>query len=87
MKRVLAFCFISAVGLVVFLAFYPLAFPEASINFRIRPSEALERGRQAIQQLGGPDLSKGYISAVDFRWDESVKRYLEKTMGWKRQTK
>lgn len=81
MKRVLAFCFIGAVGVVIFLVFYPLAFPEASINFRIRPSEALERGRQAIQQLGGPDLSKGYISAVDFRWDESVKRYLEKTMG------
>ncbi|MGQ9463941.1 MAG: hypothetical protein ACUVTP_12920 [Candidatus Fervidibacter sp.] len=52
MKRVLAFCFIGAVGMLIFLVFYPLAFPKASINFRIRPSEALERGRQAIQQLG-----------------------------------
>lgn len=68
------------VGLAIFVRFYPSAFPEASIDFRIRPFDALQIGEQALKRLGRPDFS-GYRSAVSFGWSESSKRYLEKTLG------
>ncbi|MEZ8216930.1 CAAX protease self-immunity [Candidatus Fervidibacteria bacterium JGI MDM2 SSWTFF-3-K9] len=72
---------VGIIGLTAFLRLYPSAFPEASIDFRIRHHEALKQGAQALQQLGAPDLSRGYIAGVDFHWSETAKRYLEKTMG------
>ncbi len=59
-----------------FLSLYPLTFPEASIDFCIRPCEALEVEVQALKHLGVPNPS-GYLAAVDFSWDETTKRYLE----------
>ncbi|MFA0738782.1 MAG: hypothetical protein LKKZDAJK_001899 [Candidatus Fervidibacter sp.] len=80
-RSLLLWVIVGVIGLTAFLRLYPSAFPEASIDFRIRPQEALQRGAQALQQLGAPDLSRGYIAAVDFHWSETAKRYLEKTMG------
>lgn len=67
-------------GLVAFFRLYPSAFPEASIDFRIRHTEAIEIGAKALKELGAPDFS-AHISSVDFGVDEKAKRFLEKTMG------
>ncbi len=80
-RLLLLWVIVGVIGLTAFLRLYPSAFPEASIDFRIRHQEALQRGAQALQRLGAPDLSRGYIAAVDFYWNETAKRYLEKTMG------
>jgi hypothetical protein len=80
-RHLLLWVIVGVIGLTAFLRLYPSAFPEASIDFRIRHQEALRQGAQALQRLGAPDLSRGYIAAVDFVWSETAKRYLEKTMG------
>ncbi|MFN4179883.1 MAG: hypothetical protein ACK4I8_06190, partial [Armatimonadota bacterium] len=81
MVRALPFWLIAgAFGLAIFLHFYPQAFPEASIEFRINRHQAIAIGEEALKQLGSPKLS-GFISAADFGWDETAKRFLEKTMG------
>ncbi|MDW8106139.1 MAG: CPBP family intramembrane glutamic endopeptidase [Armatimonadota bacterium] len=68
-------------GLLYFWFAYPRVFPEASIDVRITPQEALERGARALRQLQ-PQLSlDGWRSTVEFAWDEQAKRYLEKTLG------
>ncbi len=81
MVRTLALWLIfGAFGLAVFLHFYPQAFPEAGIDFRINRNQALEIGEKALGQLGVQDLS-GYIRSAEFNWHETAKRFLEKTMG------
>jgi len=81
MGRVLLFWLTAgALGLWVFLHFYPQAFPEASIDFRINRHQALAAGERALRELGVQNLG-GYIPSVDFDWLETPKRFLEKTMG------
>ncbi len=81
MARTLLFWLIAgAVGLTIFLHFYPQAFPEASIDFRINRHQALEMGEKALKQLGVQNFS-GYIRSAQFSWHETAKRFLEKTMG------
>ncbi|MCS7273406.1 MAG: CPBP family intramembrane metalloprotease [Fimbriimonadales bacterium] len=73
--------FAGVAGLLYFWFAYPRVFPEASIDVRITPQEALERGARALRQLQ-PQLSlDGWRSTVEFAWDEQAKRYLEKTLG------
>ncbi len=80
MQRALPWLLAGIVGLVVFSRLYPLAFPEASIDFRIHHTEAIEIGAKALKELGAPDFS-AHISSVAFGVDEEAKRFLEKTMG------
>ncbi|MCX7968115.1 MAG: CPBP family intramembrane metalloprotease [Armatimonadetes bacterium] len=81
MAKVLLFWLASGlIGMLVFLRFYPQAFPEASIDFRISRDQAIEIGGRALKGLGVKDFS-GYIKSVEFQWHETAKRFLEKTMG------
>lgn len=79
-RVLLLWLIVGAFGLAIFLHFYPHAFPEASIEFRINRHQAIEIGEEALRQLGSPKLS-GFIRAADFDWDETAKRFLEKTIG------
>lgn len=72
---------VGVLGAAYFWLAYPRVFPEASVDLRITPREALQRGEQALRQLQ-PDLNLAdWRHTVQFDWDENAKRYLEKTLG------
>ncbi|MCS7186713.1 MAG: hypothetical protein RMK89_07155, partial [Armatimonadota bacterium] len=72
MAKVLLFWLASGlIGMLVFLRFYPQAFPEASIDFRISRDQAIEIGGRALKGLGVKDFS-GYIKSVEFQWHETA---------------
>ncbi|MCS6919778.1 MAG: CPBP family intramembrane metalloprotease [Fimbriimonadales bacterium] len=83
-SAVLGWLLAGALGAVLFWYAYPRVFPEASIDLRITPREAQQRGLDALRQLQ-PDLNlQGWRSATEFDWDNDAKRYLEKTLGLQR---
>jgi membrane protease YdiL (CAAX protease family) len=69
----------AAIGLGVTWHYYPRAFPEASVNFRVSRAEALDRARQFVVSQGG-DLS-GMRSTIIFDVDDTAKTYLEREVG------
>ncbi len=71
-------------GALVFWRLYSRAFPEASIQLRITPQQALQIGESALKQLDPQINLKGWRSAVVFESDSNAKHYLEKTLGLER---
>src|SRR5262245_63245197 len=49
------------------------AFPEASVNFKVTRSEALERAKQFVESLG--DSSAGCRRVIVFGWNDNVTTY------------
>jgi len=57
------------------------AFPEASVDFKVTRTEALERAQTFLSGLG--ENVTGYRSAIIFDVDEHAKVYLERQLGLK----
>ena len=66
-------------GLIFAYQYFFLAFPEASVNFQISRTEALERARKFATSLG--ENISSYKSSVIFDVDEDAKVYLERQVG------
>jgi len=62
--------------------YFPRAFPEASVNFRVSRSAALERAREFVESQGG-DVT-GMKSTIVFDVDDNAKTYLERELGLER---
>src|SRR6516165_6427563 len=57
------------------------AFPEASVNFKMTRSEALERANQFVESLG--NRTAGYRRVIVFGVNDNAKTYLERQVGLK----
>jgi membrane protease YdiL (CAAX protease family) len=73
---------IGLVGAGVAWRYFFQAFPQASINFQVSRSEALDRARNFISQQGAS--LEGYQSTIVFSVDDEAKTYLERTIGLER---
>jgi membrane protease YdiL (CAAX protease family) len=78
-RALLLWVLLGIVGVVFAQKYFFRAFPEASVDFRVSRSEALQRAQSFLGGLGN-DVS-GYQSAVVFDVDENAKTYLERELG------
>jgi len=78
-RTLLIWLLLGAVGVGIACKYYFQAFPEASINFQITRSQALDQARQFIAQQGASVA--GYESTMVFSVDDEAKTYLERTVG------
>src|ERR1700686_366229 len=70
---------LGAIGLVVALRYFSVAFPEASIDFKVSRPEIERRARTFLEQRGF-DLTP-YRQLALFRYDDNAKTYLERELG------
>ncbi|HXN24447.1 MAG TPA: type II CAAX endopeptidase family protein [Candidatus Dormibacteraeota bacterium] len=61
--------------------YFFIAFPEASVDFKVSRGQALERARSFVTAQG-ENISR-YQSAIVFDLDENAKTYLERELGLK----
>jgi membrane protease YdiL (CAAX protease family) len=59
--------------------YFPRAFPEASVDFRVSRDEALSRAQRFVSGLG--ENVSSYQSAIIFDVDDNAKTYLERELG------
>ena len=78
-RALLLWVLLGIVGVVFAQKYFFRAFPEASVDFRVSRSEALQRARSFLGGFG--DDVSGYRSAVAFDVDENAKTYLEREVG------
>ena len=79
-KRALSFWVVLGVlGALFAYKYFFLAFPEASVNFKVSREEALSRAQKFVTGLG--ENVGGYRSAIVFDVDENAKVYLERQLG------
>jgi hypothetical protein len=78
-RTLLIWLLCAAIGVSVAWHYFPRAFPEASVNFRVSRSQALDRARQFVVAQGG-DLT-GMRSTINFDVDDTAKTYLEREVG------
>src|SRR2546426_12575405 len=67
------------IGLAVAIRYYWIAFPEASIDFKVSRPEIEQRARTFLQERGF-DLGP-YRQLTLFRYDDAAKTYLERELG------
>jgi membrane protease YdiL (CAAX protease family) len=70
---------LGVVGVVFAQRYFFRAFPEASVDFKVSRTAALERARQFVTSVG-QDVN-GYQTAIVFEVDENAKTYLEREVG------
>ena len=78
-RALLLWVLLGIVGVVFAQRYFFRAFPEASVDFRVSRSEALQRAGSFLGGLG--ENVSGYQSAVVFDVDENAKTYLEREVG------
>ena len=78
-RALLLWVVVGLAGALFALKYYFRAFPEASVNFQISRSEALERAKQFVTGLGSN--VKDYQSSIVFDVDDNAKTYLERELG------
>jgi hypothetical protein len=78
-RALLLWVLLGIVGVVFAQRYFFRAFPEASVDFRVSRSEALQRAASFLSGLG--ENVSGYQSAVVFDVDENAKTYLEREVG------
>ncbi len=61
--------------------YFFVAFPEASVDFRVTRGQALEKARSFVAAQG--ESIDGYQSAIVFDLDDNAKTYLERELGLK----
>ncbi|HEY3132923.1 MAG TPA: CPBP family glutamic-type intramembrane protease [Acidobacteriota bacterium] len=71
--------FLGLIGLTVAIRYYWVAFPEASIDFKVSRPEIEQRAQTFIQERGF-DLGP-YRQLTLFRYDDTAKTYLERELG------
>ena len=72
---------VGVLGGVVAFKYFFVAFPEASVDFRVSRPAALEVARNFVTAQG--EKLAGYQSSIVFRVDDTAKTYLEREAGLK----
>jgi membrane protease YdiL (CAAX protease family) len=81
-KRVLLlWVALGIVGTIFAYKYFFRAFPEASVDFHVSRSEALQRAQRFVAGLA--ENVSGYRSAIVFDVDDNAKTYLERELGLK----
>lgn len=78
-RALLLWVLLGIVGVVFAHKYFFRAFPEASVDFKVSRTEALQRARQFVGSLG-INVSD-YQSAIVFDVDDNAKTYLEREVG------
>jgi len=78
-RALLLWVALGIVGTIFAYKYFFRAFPEASVDFRVTRSEALQRAQSFVAGLG--ENASGYRSAVVFSVDDDAKTYLERELG------
>ena len=78
-RELLLWVLLGIVGAVFAYKYFFRAFPEASVDFKVSRSEALERAQKFVGGLG-EDIT-GYQPAIVFDLDDNAKTYLEREVG------
>jgi len=79
-KRVLLlWVALGIVGTIFAYKYFFRAFPEASVDFRVTRSEALQRAQSFVAGFG--ENVSGYRSSIVFSVDDDAKTYLERELG------
>ena len=81
-RWIVVFLFLGAIGFATFLHLYPIAFPAASLDFRLNPDEVRERAHAYVDSLGVDTAS--YNAAQIFSRDFIGQVFLERTIGLER---
>src|SRR6202521_1534895 len=81
-RALLLWVALGIVGTIFAYKYFFRAFPEASVDFRVTRSEALQRAQSFVAGLG--ENVSGYRSAIVFDVDDNAKTYLERELGLKR---
>lgn len=84
-RVILLWILAAAIAIGVAARYYFKAFPEASVNFQVPKSQALETARQFCISQGAH--LEGYESSIIFNVDEEAKTYLERTVGLEQSNK
>jgi len=79
LKVLLLWILVGLVGAVVASRYFFVAFPEASVDFRVSRPAALDVARNFLTTQG--QKLEGYRSSIVFRVDDSAKTYLEREVG------
>ncbi len=80
-RALLLWVALGIVGTIFAYKYFFRAFPEASVDFRVSRSEALQRAQSFVTGLG--ENVSGYRSAIVFDVDDNAKTYLERELGLK----
>ncbi len=78
-RALLLWVVLGIVGAIFAYKYFFRAFPEASVDFRVTRSEALQRAQSFVSGLG--ENVSGYRSAIVFSVDDNAKTYLERELG------
>ena len=78
-RALLLWILCGALGLAFAHHYFFRAFPEASVDFKITRSEALNHARDFVQGQG--ENIDGYQSSITFQVDDNAKTYLERELG------
>ncbi len=78
-RTLLLWVILGIVGTIFAYKYFFRAFPEASVDFRVTRSEALQRAQSFVAGLG--ENASGYRSAIVFSVDDDAKTYLERELG------
>jgi membrane protease YdiL (CAAX protease family) len=79
LKILLLWLLAGLLGVGVAWKYFFVAFPEASVDFRVSRPAALAEARNFLQALGDP--TAGYRSTIVFDSDDTAKTYLERELG------
>lgn len=80
-RALLLWVAVGIVGTLFAYKYFFRAFPEASVDFQVSRSEALQRAQSFVAGLG--ENVSGYRSAIVFDVDDNAKTYLERELGLK----
>jgi membrane protease YdiL (CAAX protease family) len=80
-RALLLWVAVGIIGTLFAYKYFFRAFPEASVDFHVSRSEALQRAQSFVAGLG--ENVSGYRSAIVFDVDDNAKTYLERELGLK----
>ncbi len=78
-KTFFSFLFIGLLGLIVFISFRHLAFPEANIALTVSPSDVEAKAGQYLESRG--INTEGFRVSTVFSYDDLSSRFLQKIIG------
>jgi len=80
-RALLLWVAVGIIGTLFAYKYFFRAFPEASVDFHVSRSEALQRAQSFVAGLG--ENVSGYRSGIVFDVDDNAKTYLERELGLK----